>query len=159
MSHRTNNKRKERQNLFKDLSPQPQVLEEQQQQPYLSTEAYSPYAKQDASISNTLNKFNPFAYDSSANALAALESQSEDTLDVMSSKVESLKGLTMAMGKQINTSRKHLQDLGQDMGVSSDLVGLNMQRMKEFSKSGVGIKLWGAFISLIMLWWFYSWLF
>lgn len=99
-------------------------------------------------------------YSAEAQEMAQLESQSEETVSIMKDKIGALRDLSIAMGTEINKSKKSLTELGDNMGMSSERIKYNMDRMRRFvEKSGVGWKVWMGF-SVIILWCFiWVWLF
>ena len=99
-------------------------------------------------------------YSSSAHEMAQLESQSEETVSLMKDKIGALRDLSLAMGTEINKSKRNLVDLGEDMGVSSERIRYNMNRMRRFvERSGVGWKVWLGFAAIVMWCFFWVWLF
>lgn len=99
-------------------------------------------------------------YSAEAQEMAQLESQSEETVTIMKDKIGALRDLSIAMGTEINKSKKSLTELGDNMGMSSERIKYNMSRMRRFvEKSGIGWKVWMGF-SIIILWCFiWVWLF
>jgi blocked-early-in-transport protein 1 len=92
--------------------------------------------------------------------MALLESQSEDTVNEMKYKIGALKDLSLAMGDQINKSKDTIVELGEDMGLSSEKIKNNMNRMRLFvERSGVGWKVWAGFTVILMWLFIWVWLF
>lgn len=111
-------------------------------------------------ISDPYEKMKIPGYSSQEHMMAQLESQAEDTMNVMQNKIESLKGLSLSMGDQINKSKNNLLEIGEDMGISSERIKWNMNKMKRFvEKSGVGWKVWLAFSAVILWCFIWVWLF
>lgn len=99
-------------------------------------------------------------YSSSAHEMAQLESQSEETVSLMKDKIGALRELSVAMGTEINKSKRNLVELGEDMGVSSERIRYNMNRMRRFvERSGVGWKVWLGFAAVVMWCFLWVWLF
>ncbi|ODQ49517.1 hypothetical protein PICMEDRAFT_20144, partial [Pichia membranifaciens NRRL Y-2026] len=98
-------------------------------------------------------------YSSSAHEMAQLESQSEETVSLMKDKIGALRELSVAMGTEINKSKRNLVELGEDMGVSSERIRYNMNRMRRFvERSGVGWKVWLGFAAVVMWCFLWVWL-
>jgi blocked-early-in-transport protein 1 len=99
-------------------------------------------------------------YSTKAAEMALLESQSEDTVNEMKYKIGALKDLSLAMGDQINKSKDTIVELGEDMGLSSEKIKNNMNRMRRFvERSGVGWKVWAGFTVILMWLFIWVWLF
>lgn len=100
------------------------------------------------------------SYSAKAHELSQLEAQSDETMDIMKDKIGALRDLSLAMGDQINKSKRGLAELGEDMGISSDRIKWNMGRMRRFvEKSGVGWKVWLGFATIVVWWFLWVWLF
>ncbi|KAG0681309.1 hypothetical protein C6P42_004224 [Pichia californica] len=115
------------------------------------------------SVSSPYDNFDKHSkpvYSATAQGMAQLESQSEETVSIMKNKIGALRDLSIAMGTEINKSKKSLSELGEDMGMSNEKIKYNMNRMRRFvEKSGVGWKVWLGF-TVVILWWFlWVWLF
>lgn len=112
------------------------------------------------SVSSPYGSKQRSGYSASAQEMAQLESQSEETVSIMKDKIGALRDLSLAMGTEINKSKRNLVELGEDMGVSSERIKYNMNRMRRFvEKSGVGWKVWLGFTVIVMWWFFWVWLF
>lgn len=122
-------------------------------EPVDRVESYEPYEAYGRSSKSQ-------RYSVHAAEAAALEAQSDETLDAMKYKVGALRDLSVAMGEQITRSRHSLAELGDDMGLSSERITWTMGRMRRFvESSGVGWRVWAGF-SLVVLWLFvWVWLF
>lgn len=111
-------------------------------------------------ITNPYEKSNLPSYSVKAAAMAQLEEQGDDTMNEMKYKLGALKDLSLAMGEEINKSKQTLVEFGEDMGISSEKIKRNMNRMRMFvEKSGVGWKVWLGFTVVILWIFFWVWLF
>lgn len=92
--------------------------------------------------------------------LLSLESQNNDDLNTMSTKVAALKNLGLQMGDEINKSLKLNEDLTERFERGKISLKHTYNRMIEMSKSaGITWKLWLIFFFLFFSLCFYLWLF
>lgn len=109
---------------------------------------------------NEKYKYNKTSYSVTAQNMAQLESQSDETVSIMKNKIGALRDLSLAMGTEINKSKKNLTELGEDMGLSRDKIQNNMNRMRRFvEKSGISWKVWLVFATIIIWCFLWVWLF
>lgn len=114
------------------------------------------YTNNSIPISNPYERSRLPNFSTKAAEMAMLESQSDDTMNEMKYKLGALKELSIAMGDQINKSKNTLGDLAEDMGMSSERISDNMNRMRRFvEQGGVGWKVWAGFTVIIL--WFFVW--
>ncbi|QPG76955.1 hypothetical protein FOA43_004349 [Brettanomyces nanus] len=98
--------------------------------------------------------------DYNAAMLSQLESQNEETVNVMQSKISALKDLSLKMGDQINQSRLNLGSLSSNMEAAGHRIMGNMKRMKIMAdKTGISWKIWLGFFCFVFLIFFWVWLF
>lgn len=155
--------KRDRQALFsvEDLSKSPSPLPLNTSSAYVYNEDNVHAGSEiNTGVSTPYERPKHVAYSAKAAEMAMLESQSDESMNTMKYKLGALKDLSLAMGEQINKSKKNLSELGDDMGLSSEQIKWNMGRMRRFvEKSGVGWRVWGVF-SIIILWlFFWVWLF
>lgn len=92
--------------------------------------------------------------------LLSLESQNNDDLNSMSTKVAALKNLGLQMGDEINKSMKLNQDLTERFERGKISLKHTYNRMVEVSKAaGITWKMWLVFFGLFFTLCFYLWLF
>ncbi|TID30236.1 hypothetical protein CANINC_001116 [Pichia inconspicua] len=124
-------------------------------------------SKSPSPISNVIPKLSsPYekstlpSYSVKASTMAQLEEQGDETMNEMKYKLSALKDLSLAMGEEINKSKKTIVEFSEDMGLTSEKIKWNMNRMRLFvEKSGVSWKIWLGFITIIFWIFFWVWLF
>ncbi|VEU19410.1 DEKNAAC100684 [Brettanomyces naardenensis] len=98
--------------------------------------------------------------DYNAAMLSQLESQNEETVNTMQSKISALKDLSLKMGDQINQSKLNLGSLGSNMEAAGHRIRGNMKRMFVMAeKTGISWKTWLLFFAIVFLIFFWVWLF
>lgn len=97
--------------------------------------------------------------DMNAAILSQLESQNEDTVNTMSSKIAALKGLSVKMGDQIRQSNLDLGELGSDFTVTSARIKNIVKQMTIMAeKTGIPLKVWLIFFVIVFLLFFWVWI-
>lgn len=92
--------------------------------------------------------------------LLSLESQNNDELDSMSSKVAALKNLGIQMGDEINKSMRLNDDLTEKFMNGKITLKHTYNRMIDMSRAaGLTWKMWLVFFLLFFMLCFYLWLF
>lgn len=98
--------------------------------------------------------------DYNAAMMSQLESQNEETVNIMHSKLTQLKDLSMKMGDEINKSKLNLGSLGSNMEAAGHRIRGNMKRMVIMAeRSGISWKKWLAFFAIVFLFFLMAWLF
>ncbi|KAG7773176.1 hypothetical protein KL930_004650 [Ogataea haglerorum] len=98
--------------------------------------------------------------DYNASLMSQLESQNDETVDLLGSKITALKDLSMMMGDEINKSRFNLSALGGDMELSKNRIKANLNRMAIMAdKTGISWKIWLLFFTVIFWIFLWVWLF
>ncbi|ODV86966.1 hypothetical protein CANARDRAFT_27307 [[Candida] arabinofermentans NRRL YB-2248] len=98
--------------------------------------------------------------DYNASLLSQLESQNDETVSIMGSKISALKNLSLKMGDEINKSKLNLNSFGGDMESTMNNVKGNFKRMIIMAdKTGISWKIWLLFFGVIFFVFFWVWIF
>ncbi|ODQ61657.1 hypothetical protein WICANDRAFT_75863 [Wickerhamomyces anomalus NRRL Y-366-8] len=91
--------------------------------------------------------------------LSHLESQNDDEMGVMSTKIQQLKGLSLRMGEEIRGSNKTLEELGNSFDQLGTRLKNTFNRMLVMAKrSGISIKTWFFLFVFVILFFFWVWI-
>ncbi|KAH3661362.1 hypothetical protein OGAPHI_006769 [Ogataea philodendri] len=116
-----------------------------QDDPYLNGKSTSPY---DGSEHKKK--------DYNASLMSQLESQNDETVGNLGSKIAALKSLSLMMGDEINKSKLNLSALGGDMDQTRNRIRTNFNKMVIMAdKTGISWKIWLLFFTLVF--WFFMW--